>query len=74
MRPGGFYVVEDLALAYHSDWEGGRPGTPGTAVELIKQIVDDTLERASGPFRPSVVAMHVYGQIALLERSGAAIS
>lgn len=69
VRPGGFYVIEDLSLAYHRDWEGGPPGTPGTAADLIKRLVDSTLLRAGDHFRPSVAAMHVYPEIVFLERS-----
>lgn len=69
MRPGGFYVIEDLLLAYHPDWEGGPPGTPGTAVDLLKRLVDSTLLRAGDAFRPSVAAMHLYSKIVFLERA-----
>ena len=40
VEPGGFYVIEDPSLAYHHDWEGGPPGTPGTAAELLKGLID----------------------------------
>ncbi|HEY6398131.1 MAG TPA: hypothetical protein VIX82_11820, partial [Solirubrobacteraceae bacterium] len=69
VRPGGFYVIEDLSLAYHGDWEGGPPGTPGTAADLLKRLVDSTLLRAGDPFRPSVAAMHLYSEIVFLETS-----
>jgi hypothetical protein len=69
VKPGGFYVIEDLSLAYHHDWEGGPPGTPGTAADLLKQLIDSTLLRAGDPFQPSVAAMHVYPEIAFLQRS-----
>jgi SAM-dependent methyltransferase len=69
VRPGGFYVIEDLSLGYHADWEGGPPGTPGTAAELLKGLVDDTLLRAGDPFQPSVAAIHLYSEIVFLERS-----
>ena len=69
VKPGGFYVIEDLSLAYHHDWEGGPPGTPGTAADLLKQLIDSTLLRAGDPFQPSVAALHVYPEIAFLQRS-----
>jgi hypothetical protein len=70
VRPGGFYVIEDLEVAYHPGWEGGPPGTPGTAVELIKTCVDDTLRRAQDPFQPSMAAIHVYtNDIVFFERA-----
>jgi len=69
VRPGGLYVIEDLGTAYHPEWEGGPPGTPGTAAELIKTLVDDTLCRFRDSFQPSIAAMHVYGEIVFLERN-----
>jgi hypothetical protein len=68
VKPGGLYVIEDLQVAYRPHWEGGPPGTAGTAAELIKNLVDDTLFRAFDSFRPSIGAMHVYGEIVFLER------
>lgn len=67
--PGGFYAIEDLAVAYDPAFEGGPPGTPGTAAELIKRGVDDTLVRAGDPFRPSIAAMHVYPEVVILEKA-----
>jgi hypothetical protein len=70
VRPGGYYVIEDLALAYHRDWEGGAPGTPGTAADLIKRLVDSTLRRHGDPaFVPSIAAMHIYAEIAFFQRA-----
>jgi hypothetical protein len=67
--PGGMYVIEDLATAYHPYFEGGPPGTPGTAVEFIKGAVDDTLLRENDLFRPSIAAMHIYSQIVFFEKA-----
>jgi hypothetical protein len=69
VRPGGYYVIEDLQTAYHPDWEGGPPGTPGTAADLIKKRVDETLRREQDPFEPSVAAMHIYAEIAFFEKA-----
>ncbi len=68
VMPGGMYVIEDLSLAYDPRY-GGPPGTPGTAAELIKAAVDDTLLRENDPFRPSIAAMHIYGKIAFFEKA-----
>ena len=69
VRPGGYYVIEDVFTAYHPDWEGGPPGTPGTAADLLKKLVDDTLLRKGSDFRPSIAAMHLYSNIVFLERT-----
>jgi demethylmacrocin O-methyltransferase len=77
IRPGGYYVIEDLFTAYHPSFGGGPPGTPGTAVELIKTLVDDTVLRSGNMIvvrgdksaqRP-IAAIHVYGNIVFLERA-----
>lgn len=67
--PGGTYVIEDLPVSYDPAWEGGPPGMPGTAADLIKRSVDDVLLRRNDSFRPSIAAMHVYGEIVFFERS-----
>jgi demethylmacrocin O-methyltransferase len=69
VKPGGYYVIEDLQASYHHDWEGGPPGTPGTGAALIKDLVDSTLKREGDVFVPVIAAMHVYGGIAFLEKS-----
>lgn len=40
LSPGGLYVIEDLHTAYWPKFEGGY-GAPGTAVELVKDLIDD---------------------------------
>ncbi len=69
VRSGGIYVIEDLAVSYHPGWEGGPPGTPGTDADLVKGLIDDTLRREQDCFQPSIASMHVYGEIAFLERA-----
>jgi hypothetical protein len=70
VKPGGFYIIEDLAVAYSSDWEGGPPGTPGTSVALLKDLIDDTINRHRQPFVPSIAAMHIYAGTAVLQKRG----
>jgi predicted O-methyltransferase YrrM len=40
LSEGGLYVVEDMHTAYWPQWEGGLR-RPGTAVEFLKQKVDE---------------------------------
>lgn len=69
VKPGGWYVIEDLATAYHPDWEGGPPGTAGTQIELIKDLVDKVHDRhlpEAGPHQ--VDEVHVYNEIAFVRK------
>lgn len=75
VRPGGFYVIEDLGVSYDERWEGGPPGTAGTGADLIKRLVDSTLQ--SVPDRSAsqaIAAMHLYQEIAFLEAAAAPAS
>ncbi|MDQ1440176.1 MAG: hypothetical protein QOG97_404 [Acidimicrobiaceae bacterium] len=38
--PGGWYVIEDIATAYWEEYEGGPVGMEGTAVAMVKDLVD----------------------------------
>ncbi|MHB8247248.1 MAG: class I SAM-dependent methyltransferase [Acidimicrobiales bacterium] len=67
VRPGGIYAIEDLETAYWSDWEGGPPGTPGTAVDLAKGLLDDV---NVGP-RP-VASVHLYPGIVFVHKAAVA--
>jgi len=69
VTPGGFYVIEDLEVAYDPEWEGGPPGTPGTAVELLKELVDSTVARHGGSYKPPISAMHLHANIAFIKRA-----
>lgn len=72
LKPGGMYAIEDMATAYNPEYGGGGPGASGTSAELVKQLVDDvnrTSWSANGHALP-VAAVHVYDQLALIEKSG----
>jgi hypothetical protein len=64
LTPGGLYVIEDMATAYDPDYGGGPRGHPGTSVELVKCLLDDVNIE---PCR--VAAVHVYEQIAFIQKS-----
>jgi len=66
LKPGGTYVIEDMATAYDSGFGGGPPGAPGTSVELVKGLIDEVNVE---PRR--VTALHVYDQIAFIEKGPA---
>lgn len=46
VRPGGYYIVEDLQVSYHPDWLGNpdpaKPGPRGaTSMQVLKALADD---------------------------------
>jgi len=70
LKPGGTYVIEDMATAYIPEYGGGEPGCPKTSVELVKDLIDDVnrnywKDRAARP----VSAVHVFEQLALIEKA-----
>ncbi|HEX5615434.1 MAG TPA: class I SAM-dependent methyltransferase [Acidimicrobiia bacterium] len=78
LRNGGVYVIEDLQTSYHPGYGGGPPGTPGTGIDLVKQLVDavhrahvrdgDDLDVPAAA-RSAVRAVHVYEKIAFIEKA-----
>jgi hypothetical protein len=64
LRPGGLYVIEDMATAYDPRCGGGPPGHPGTSVELVRRLID-----AVNVEPRAVAAVHVYEQIAFIEEA-----
>ncbi len=62
LRPGGVYVIEDLGTSYLAEFGGGPPGTPGTSMEMLKQLIDQPT--CGG----DVAAVHVYAHIAFVEK------
>jgi hypothetical protein len=64
LRRGGVYVIEDMATAYDPEYGGGPPGHPCTSAELVKSLIDDVHVEP----RP-VAAVHVYEQIAFIEKA-----
>jgi hypothetical protein len=64
LRPGGVYVIEDMATAYDPQYGGGPPGHPGTSAELVKGLIDEVHVE---PRRVS--AVHVYEQITFIEKA-----
>ena len=46
VAPGGYYIVEDLHVSYHPDWQGfdhpTKPGPHGeTSMQFLKRVADD---------------------------------
>jgi hypothetical protein len=62
LRPGGVYVIEDLGTSYLAEFGGGPPGTPGTSVEMLKQLIDEPTQGRD------VGAVHVYPHIAFIDK------
>lgn len=62
LKAGGMYVIEDLGTSYMSEFGGGPPGTPGTSVEMIKDLLDSPTQGGD------VAAVHMYPHIAFIEK------
>jgi hypothetical protein len=68
LRAGGWYVIEDLWTAYHGGaYEGGPSGTPGTAIELIKGLVDRTQGESGAN---DVAELHLFDSIVFIRKQG----
>jgi hypothetical protein len=64
VRPGGWYVIEDLETSYIQQPYGGGPaGTPHTGVALTKSLLDDV---NVGP--RAVASVHAYRGIVFIRR------
>ncbi|MFD9895425.1 class I SAM-dependent methyltransferase [Amycolatopsis sp. NPDC059027] len=78
VRPGGFYVIEDLWTTYVPGYGGteGGEGGPGTSVGLLKRLIDELhheewtgkAEAEPGGPASSLAGMYVYHNIAFLEK------
>lgn len=77
--PGGLYVIEDLETSYYPSgthgraYDGGPPGMAGTAVALVKDLVDDLNAQYHG--RPATWAhkikeIHLYKNIVFIKKEG----
>jgi beta-1,4-mannosyl-glycoprotein beta-1,4-N-acetylglucosaminyltransferase len=40
LRPGGWFVMEDVETSYYPDYGGGPVGQAGTTMDVLKQLVD----------------------------------
>lgn len=69
LRPGGWYVIEDMATAYDGNYGGGPPGHPGTAVDLVKEMVDGVNARYAWSRAPTISEIHLYEEIAFIRRA-----
>ncbi|MET7338327.1 class I SAM-dependent methyltransferase [Nonomuraea sp. NPDC005650] len=75
VRPGGWYVIEDLQTSYWPSY-GGGPSAPGTTMGLLRSLIDGLhhKEYDHGPgHEPSytdahVTGVHLYHNIAFIEK------
>jgi hypothetical protein len=70
VKPMGFYVIEDFAVAY----DEGRRENQAPQWPMLKTLVDDTLHRYTHSFTPAVASLHMYGEIAVVQKPPAGIS
>jgi hypothetical protein len=68
---GGCYIIEDMHTAYWLGEHRGGLKRRGTAVELVKEMIDDLHRWYHAQRRPShgpIGAVHVYDSIAIIEK------
>ncbi|WP_030373458.1 class I SAM-dependent methyltransferase [Streptomyces rimosus] len=78
VRPGGWYVIEDIQTSYWPQYGGtsGAQAGPGTSIGLLKQLIDGLEhQEANHPrdFSPSytdrhVVGLHLYHNLAFIQK------
>jgi demethylmacrocin O-methyltransferase len=78
LRPGGLYVIEDLQTSYWTGWNGRRtdPNDPGTTMGFLKTLADglhhqELLQGKAiepSPFDRTVTAVHLYRNLAFIEK------
>ena len=78
VKPGGWYVIEDMQTAYTPSYGGGAPGTVDTSVTLVQRLMDSVNREYVAIKYPDVAAellpvdeIHVYPKIAFMQRSTA---
>jgi len=67
----GLYVIEDLQTSYDASYGGGPAGKQGTAVDLLKSLVDDLnveFHRGSLGSGAEIAGIHFYPNIAFIVR------
>lgn len=73
LRVGGLYVIEDLHTAYWPGWFEGGYRRKGTAIELVKDVIDDMhgwyhSQQPTTPARNWIRGVHVYDSIVIMEK------
>jgi hypothetical protein len=74
LSDGGIYIIEDCHTSYWRHLYDGGYRRSGTAIELVKQMIDDLHHWYHGrPFataaRSSIGAIHVYDSIIVIEKA-----
>lgn len=72
LREGGIYMIEDLHTAYWPEFDGGYL-RPGTAIELVKQMIDDMhgwyhRQPVRTEAKHSIGGIHVHDSLVVLEK------
>jgi hypothetical protein len=76
IRTGGLYCCEDLCTSYWEPEFGGGVRKPGTAIEFLKELIDeqnawfarDGVESESGALTHSLYGLHFYPTLLIIEK------
>lgn len=78
VKPGGFYIIEDVHVSYHRDWKGNpNPDLPGpggftTSMQFLRELADDVHygHAGAGPdkFTIAVQSLTFHPGLAIIEK------
>lgn len=76
LRSGGLYCCEDLCTSYWEDEFGGGVRKPGTAIEFLKELIDeqnawfsrDGVQDEPDSLTPTLYGIHFYPTLVIVEK------
>ncbi len=73
LKEGGLYIIEDLQTAYWPAVYDGGYRRPGTAIEYVKQMIDDMhawyhYKPVTTPAKDQIGAIHVHDAVVVIEK------
>jgi hypothetical protein len=73
VRPGGFYIIEDIHTSYRADRGGGPAGKPGTFVAMLKDMIDDLhfkfVRLQGGQDKYPIAELHIYPKLCFVKKA-----
>lgn len=73
VAPDGIFVVEDLLTSYIEGFGGGPKGTPGTMIDLQKDMLDGLnchVQEGCSPVLPGLLDMDCFKEACVMVKEG----